>query len=485
MSNTPFPSQHFAAFAAAVRASESGDDYTSHPSDVQAGKGINRFFGAYQMSYVALADAGFIEKSTDLTSPTWTPFARSLGINSMDAFLASQKAQDIAFQRNAESNDHYLRNYKAHIGKLITSKVTGIPVYVTQSGLLAAAHLRGYPAVEEFLSSNGAIDREDGYDVHVSEYAAGFAGHGFTFDHSGSPVDTPDTPAVLTAPGITAAARFEARRDAEQKAIKREQSGGGKTRQAAPLAPVRHQPGAKKSLQAALRSGGVGAAERPAHRVGGASSGQIFASLMQEVRLAARRLTRAMAIIRKVLEVRATGRPDDRRIAKTSALSRGRLAALRAGTLPLRRFVSASSLRPTWKSFDQRAPLRTVAGSGWKRASKGRPADSLAFARPPGDAIHSARADKAALPSFAPPGLALRLGTNPAGQVAPRAADANSIVSQASTKPKVAAYGTVDQRQLGRALAELLDQQGRLPPTGATGFDARLTPAWAGQKLPA
>jgi hypothetical protein len=64
-------------------------------------------------------------------------------------------------------------------------------------------------------------------------------------------------------------------------------------------------------------------------------------------------------------------------------------------------------------------------------------------------------------------------------------ADANSIVSQASTKPKVAAYGTVDQRQLGRALAELLDQQGRLPPSGATGFDTRLTPAWAGQKLPA
>jgi hypothetical protein len=44
--------------------------------------------------------------------------------------------------------------------------------------------------------------------------------------------------------------------------------------------------------------------------------------------------------------------------------------------------------------------------------------------------------------------------------------------------------GAMDEPRMSRALMELLDRQGRLPPSGATGFDPRLTPAWAGQKLP-
>ncbi len=34
------------------------------------------------------------------------------------------------------------------------------------------------------------------------------------------------------------------------------------------------------------------------------------------------------------------------------------------------------------------------------------------------------------------------------------------------------------------AIGEFFDQQARLPPSGATGFDPRLTPAWSGVKLP-
>lgn len=49
-----------------------------------------------------------------------------------------------------------------------------------------------------------------------------------------------------------------------------------------------------------------------------------------------------------------------------------------------------------------------------------------------------------------------------------------------------AAEGRVaDQMLLQRGVMEWLDRQARLPPAGAAGFDPRLTPAWAGQKLPA
>ncbi len=47
-----------------------------------------------------------------------------------------------------------------------------------------------------------------------------------------------------------------------------------------------------------------------------------------------------------------------------------------------------------------------------------------------------------------------------------------------------AVVGEAEQRRMGHVLAALLDREARLPPSGATGFDPRLTPAWAGQKLP-
>jgi len=41
----------------------------------------------------------------------------------------------------------------------------------------------------------------------------------------------------------------------------------------------------------------------------------------------------------------------------------------------------------------------------------------------------------------------------------------------------------IDKTALAQAMAEIFDQQARLPPSGATGFDPRLTPAWAGQMM--
>ncbi|MCB5945719.1 hypothetical protein, partial [Acidocella sp. KAb 2-4] len=42
----------------------------------------------------------------------------------------------------------------------------------------------------------------------------------------------------------------------------------------------------------------------------------------------------------------------------------------------------------------------------------------------------------------------------------------------------------VDERDLAQALRAYFFRQSRLPPAGAAGFDPRLTPAWAGIKIP-
>lgn len=63
-------------------------------------------------------------------------------------------------------------------------------------------------------------------------------------------------------------------------------------------------------------------------------------------------------------------------------------------------------------------------------------------------------------------------GAGPQTDLAPRQADGLLMRDR------------LQQAELRRAVGELLDRQARLPPSGATGFDPRLTPAWAGLKLP-
>ena len=62
MQNQESTTTNFLAFASAIRQAESTDDYGSlgpHPK----GKNLrNQHFGAYQMGYAALADAGFVDK---------------------------------------------------------------------------------------------------------------------------------------------------------------------------------------------------------------------------------------------------------------------------------------------------------------------------------------------------------------------------------------------------------------------------------------
>jgi hypothetical protein len=89
------------------------------------------------------------------------------------------------------------------------------------------------------------------------------------------------------------------------------------------------------------------------------------------------------------------------------------------------------------------------------------------------------------LPSIAPIGSAGRVMNAAYQQAASRDMNADVQPPPAQRMPQFSAAAAIDSRQLSRALRELLDHQGRLPPSGATAFDPRLTPPWPGLKLPA
>lgn len=160
-----FKSANFDAYAAAIRQRESSGDYTK----VNDGG----YTGAYQFGKSALIDAGFMDQSG-----SWTSYAQSLGVNSMEDLKNNPEAQDTAFQNLTEKNWDYLRNYLPYIGQTIG----GVPI--TVSGLLAGAHLVGHGGVKKFLDSNGTSVPVDGNGTPITEYMKKFGGYDFSFDNN-------------------------------------------------------------------------------------------------------------------------------------------------------------------------------------------------------------------------------------------------------------------------------------------------------------
>jgi hypothetical protein len=60
-------------------------------------------------------------------------------------------------------------------------------------------------------------------------------------------------------------------------------------------------------------------------------------------------------------------------------------------------------------------------------------------------------------------------------------------ISSSDCQDSIAAHSMakkIGKQNLRLAMSDLLNAQARLPPSGPTAFDPRLTPAWAGLKLP-
>ena len=92
-----------------------------------------------------------------------------VGVHDTKKFLNSPSLQEKAFIANLSRNKWVLRKYISHyVGK----KIKGI--LVTESGILAAAHLAGPKSVKDFLSSGGTKVFKDGFGTSIVEYMTKF-----------------------------------------------------------------------------------------------------------------------------------------------------------------------------------------------------------------------------------------------------------------------------------------------------------------------
>ncbi|WP_194768539.1 peptidoglycan-binding protein LysM [Tamlana sp. I1] len=99
-----------------------------------------------------------------------------IGINDPAAFLKSPRMQENAFVANTARNKWILRrDIKNYVGKRING------VLVTESGILAAAHLAGAGSVKKYLRSYGIDNFADGYGTTVGYYMKRFSGYDTSF----------------------------------------------------------------------------------------------------------------------------------------------------------------------------------------------------------------------------------------------------------------------------------------------------------------
>jgi hypothetical protein len=95
-----------------------------------------------------------------------------IGIYNPVHFLSNPELQEKAFIANAERNKWILRkDIKRFSGKVLNG------VKITESGILAAAHLSGPGNVKKYLRSYGADGFTDAYGTSISYYIKKFSGY--------------------------------------------------------------------------------------------------------------------------------------------------------------------------------------------------------------------------------------------------------------------------------------------------------------------
>ncbi|HNP32100.1 MAG TPA: peptidoglycan-binding protein LysM [Flavobacterium sp.] len=141
--NIPFTAKYFIGFKEAIARKESQGEY----------KKINTlgYLGKYQFGMETL---------------------KSIGINDSITFINSPKLQEKAFVVLLSKNKYELQDYINDFeGKIIDG------VKITESGILAAAHLGGTGSVKRFLDSNGERKCKDEYGTSVRTYMKDFGGY--------------------------------------------------------------------------------------------------------------------------------------------------------------------------------------------------------------------------------------------------------------------------------------------------------------------
>lgn len=101
---------------------------------------------------------------------------KRIKIYDTNAFLNDPALQEKAFITLSSLNKWIL---KRDIKRCVGTKINGIEI--TESGILAAAHLAGAGNVKKYLRSQGADNFMDAYGTHVQYYMKKFAGYDTSF----------------------------------------------------------------------------------------------------------------------------------------------------------------------------------------------------------------------------------------------------------------------------------------------------------------
>jgi hypothetical protein len=97
---------------------------------------------------------------------------RALGIKDSKEFLNNPALQERAFKALLAKNKWELRK---EIQRFDGQVIKGVKI--TESGLLAAAHLAGAGSVKNFLNSNGKRTFRDGFGTSLKSYIKKFGGY--------------------------------------------------------------------------------------------------------------------------------------------------------------------------------------------------------------------------------------------------------------------------------------------------------------------
>lgn len=154
----------------------------SEPLAFEPGNEI-KFYPKLGNSYIAFKEAlGFAESGGDYDVVNdfgymgKYQFGRGtlemIGIENVNLFLNAPHLQEAAFYANTARNKWIL---KRDIARFRNKVIDGINI--TESGILAAAHLAGPGNVKKFLRSWGANEFSDGFGTSIKYYFRKFAGY--------------------------------------------------------------------------------------------------------------------------------------------------------------------------------------------------------------------------------------------------------------------------------------------------------------------
>ncbi|MCW2120764.1 peptidoglycan-binding protein LysM [Flavobacterium sp. 7A] len=101
---------------------------------------------------------------------------KTIGINNSPKFLRSPKMQEKAFVALLAKNKWLLRDViEKYDGKVISG------IQITESGILAAAHLGGAGSVKKFFRYKGSRYLKDAYGTSIRSYMKAFGGYDTSF----------------------------------------------------------------------------------------------------------------------------------------------------------------------------------------------------------------------------------------------------------------------------------------------------------------